>query len=64
MKTRELPLPTLGAIAATRVLLGVGVGLLLSRRIPRWRQKPLGLTLLGIGAASTIPLAAMALRKG
>jgi hypothetical protein len=61
-KRVTLPLPGLGAIAATRGMLGLGAGLLLSRRIPRRRRQALGWALLGIGAASTIPLAVMALR--
>ena len=62
MKTMTLNLPTLGAIAASRVLLGVGVGLLLSNAIPRDRRRSIGLTLLGAGVASTFPLAAIVFR--
>jgi hypothetical protein len=62
MKTREVALPVLGAIAATRGMLGVGIGLLLSGRISRRKRRKVGLALLGIGAASTIPLAATVFR--
>jgi hypothetical protein len=55
MKSLELNFPTLGFIISTRALLGVGIGLLLSSRVPAHRRRPLGLTLLGIGAATTIP---------
>ncbi len=55
--------PIIGAIAATRAMLGFGLGLLASRRIPNKRSRVLGWTLLGVGLASTIPLAAMVLRR-
>ncbi len=55
--------PIIGAIAATRAMLGFGLGLLASRRIPRKRGRVLGWALLGVGLASTIPLAAMVLRR-
>jgi hypothetical protein len=64
MKTKKLALPTLAAIAATRAMLGMGAGLLLSGRIPRKRRRTLGWALLGVGVASTIPLAATVLRRG
>ena len=60
---RNVPGPLLGAIAATRAMLGFGAGLLASRRIPRNRGRVLGWTLLGVGLASTIPLVAMVLRR-
>jgi hypothetical protein len=44
-------------------MLGVGIGLLLSGRIPRRRRRTIGLALLSIGAASTLPLAAMVFRR-
>jgi hypothetical protein len=62
-KTLTLPLPLLGAIAATRGMLGTGLGLLLSRRIAERKRRAVGWTLLAIGVASTIPLAAVALRR-
>jgi hypothetical protein len=62
-KVRRVATPILGAIAATRAMLGFGAGLLASRRIPRKRGRALGWTLLGVGLASTIPLATMVLRR-
>jgi hypothetical protein len=59
MKKVTLPAPGLGAIAATRGLLGLGAGLLLSQRIPRRRRQAVGWALVGLGAVSTIPLAMM-----
>jgi hypothetical protein len=58
-----IPFPVLGAIAATRALLGVGIGLLLSPRIARPRRRALGWALLGIGLISTIPLGTLVLRN-
>ena len=63
MKTRELTTPLLFAIAATRGMMGVGAGLLLAKRLPQRKRKKVGWTLFGIGAASTIPLAARVFRK-
>jgi len=63
MKSLELNIPTLGFVVVTRAVLGVGIGLLLSSRIPPERRKSIGLTLLGVGAATTIP-ALMAVRRG
>lgn len=45
-------------IAATRGMLGAGIGLLVADRIKKRKRKALGLTLLAIGALSTIPLVA------
>jgi hypothetical protein len=63
MKSLELNIPTLGFIIATRAMIGAGVALLLSSRIPPERRKAIGLTLLGVGAASTVP-AILAIRRG
>ena len=58
MKTRELTVPDVAMIAATRVMLGVGVGLLLSDRLDREQRRAVGCTLLLVGAATTLPLLA------
>ena len=55
MKTLTLNLPTLGFVVATRAALGVGIGLLLSKRLPEDRRRRAGLALVGLGAATTIP---------
>jgi hypothetical protein len=47
----------LGLIIGTRAALAFGVGLMVAPRIPEARRRSLGLTLIAIGAASTIPLA-------
>ena len=57
MKRLELNVPTLGFVVATRAALGVGIGLLLSDRLPRARRRTIGLTLLSVGAATTLPAA-------
>jgi hypothetical protein len=62
-KKRTLTMPLLGAIAATRGMLGTGLGLLLSKRIAERKRRTVGWTLLAIGVASTVPLAAAVLRR-
>jgi len=57
MKEANIALPKLGAIAVTRVLLGVGIGLLLSEKIGRERRAIIGGILAAVGALTTIPLA-------
>ena len=52
-----------GFVVGTRVALAAGLGLLLSSRIPEARRRVIGLTLVSIGAATTIP-AAMAVFRG
>ena len=63
MKSLELDLPTFGFVVATRAMIGAGLGLLLSSRIPEERRRIAGAILFGIGAASTIP-AIFAIRRG
>jgi hypothetical protein len=57
MNTISLPFPELIAIAATRGLLGIGVGLLVSEHLTHQQRQIAGWTLIGFGALSTIPLA-------
>ncbi len=56
MKTVEIPLPQLAAIAATRALGGAGIGLLVSPTLTDDHRKAAGWILLGIGALTTVPL--------
>ena len=56
MKNVQIPLPELGLIAATRSLLGAGIGLLFVHRLKKQRRRVIGRTLLAVGALSTIPL--------
>lgn len=63
MKKVILSRPMFGFVVATRAALGAGIGLLLSTRVSESRRRALGLTLVSIGAATTIP-AAMAVFRG
>jgi hypothetical protein len=57
MKKIVLNAPTLGFVVMTRAMLGVGIGLLLSERLPAEWRRAVGLTLVTVGAATTIPAA-------
>jgi hypothetical protein len=50
--------PELAIIASTRTALGVGIGLLLADRIEDDQRRAIGWTLVGVGAITTIPIAA------
>ena len=43
-------------MAATRVALGVGIGLLLSTRLNKDERKAAGLALLAVGILTTVPI--------
>jgi len=53
---------TFGFLVGTRAALAFGLGLLAASRIPESRRRQLGLALVGLGAATTIP-AVRLLRK-
>ena len=57
MKEKTLTVPDLILIAATRVALGAGIGLVLSERLNPDQRKAAGWSLLAVGIATTIPLA-------
>jgi hypothetical protein len=57
MQSFELDPPLLGFIVATRAALAFGVGLLVASHIPEPRRRGLALTLIGLGAATTVPAA-------
>ena len=57
MKQTTIPLPEVGAIAATRMMAGAGIGLLVASKMSSQKRKVVGWPLLAIGALSTIPLA-------
>jgi hypothetical protein len=63
MKNVVLSFPTFGFVVGTRAALGVGIGLLLSRRISDARRRAIGLTLVSLGAAATIPAAMAVFRS-
>jgi hypothetical protein len=53
----DLNLPTLGFVVMTRALLGMGIGLLLANRLSRDQRRAIGLTLVAVGTATTVPAA-------
>jgi hypothetical protein len=55
MKQLSLQLPAFGFIVATRAALAFGAGLLLSSHIPEHRRRVIGLSLVALGVATTIP---------
>lgn len=57
MTERRLSIPELILIAGTRVVLGAGLGLLLSTRLNNDQRKAAGLALALVGGLTTIPLA-------
>ena len=62
MRQVSIPMHELVAIAGTRALGGAGLGLLLSQHLSPTARRAVGWTLLGIGAATTVPLLASVLR--
>jgi hypothetical protein len=64
MREFRVSFPELVLIAATRGMLGVGIGLLLSGRLGRERRVATGITLAAVGALATIPLALEVFGKG
>jgi len=62
MNNLVLNFPTFGFVVATRAMLGMGIGLLIAERLPADRRRAIGLTLVGIGAATTIPAAVAVIR--
>ena len=54
---RRLNLSDIILIAATRGMLGVGIGLLISSRLTNDQRLAVGRTLVMVGVATTIPLA-------
>lgn len=62
MRQVTVPLHELAFIAATRGIAGAGIGLLLSEYVPRSARRAIGWTLIGIGAATTVPIAVSVFR--
>lgn len=63
MRNVLLNLPTLGFIVSTRAALGVGIGLLISERLPAERRRAIAATLIILGAATTVPAAMSVMRS-
>lgn len=57
MIERNVTLPEMMLWTGTRVALGVGIGMLISRRLSKDAMKAAGLALTVVGALTTIPLA-------
>ena len=57
MIARNITLPEMMLWTGTRVALGVGVGMLISRRLSKDAMKAAGLALTLVGGLTTIPLA-------
>ena len=57
MRKLVLNVPEVAFIAATRGALGFGAGLLLSEKLNDKRRRKIGLGLLALGIATTIPAA-------
>lgn len=53
----DIAVPEIALIAVTRVLLGVGVGLLFSSALKKRARRAVGLSLFLAGVISTVPLA-------
>lgn len=53
--TLELSVPDLGFIVGTRALLAAGVALLAGSRLSAEQRRALGVALVTVGAATTIP---------
>ena len=56
MRQKIVTVPDIILIAGTRVALGVGIGLLVSKRLRAKARERAGWALLAIGALTTIPL--------
>ena len=57
MRTIDVSIPEVAFVAATRVMAGAGIGLLLADHLEAEKRKTVGWTLLAIGALTTIPIA-------
>ena len=63
MRARNITLPALALVAATRGMIGFGAGLLVSPRLSKRRRTIVGSALLAVGALSTIPIALRVFRR-
>jgi hypothetical protein len=63
MRITTLTFPELILIAATRGMLGAGLGLLLSKRLTDQQRETAGVILTAIGVLTTVPLALEAFGK-
>ena len=64
MQERKLKLSELAFLAATRGMLGAGLGLLLADKLKADKRHVVGLSLVAVGAVTTIPLALRIFGRG
>ena len=57
MRETRVSLPELALVALTRAALGFGFGLLASSRLTNDQRRAVGITMVLVGAVTTIPLA-------
>jgi hypothetical protein len=57
MRIKTLTIPEIGFIAGTRAALGAGLALLLADKLSAPSRRAVGITLVAIGAVTTIPAA-------
>jgi hypothetical protein len=57
MRDKTLTLPELMFVIGTRAMLAAGVALLVSHRMSDRQRRLIGMTLLAVGAVTTIPAA-------
>ena len=62
MRVTRLTIPQVGMIAATRGMLGAGIGILAGGRMKDRRRNRIGWALVMAGALTTVPLLLMALK--
>ena len=63
MTRTELSLPELAALAATRGMLGMGIGMLVAKDLRKRNRRAIGWILIGVGVLSTIPLVATVIER-
>lgn len=64
MNERRLSLAELALLAGTRVALGLGIGLLISRKLNGDQRKAAGIALTIMGGITTIPFIITLARQG
>jgi hypothetical protein len=63
MQSFNLKPRSFGFVVGTRAALAFGLGLLAASRIPEGRRRRIGLALLGLGVATTVPAVRMLRRS-
>ena len=63
MKRISLSVPQLMFVVGTRAALAAGVALLISQRLSKGQRRAVGASLIGLGAATTLPAAKFVLKR-